>query len=280
MVRQGGGLVTPGLAARVELVGEIVRPLGEVLVAYSGGVDSALVLAISTRVLGARCTGVIADSPSLPRDELRDALASAEAVGARVEVVATGELGRADYAANGPDRCYFCKDEVYSVLARMATERSAVVLDGFNRDDRGDWRPGRRAAVEQGVRSPLDEAGMGKEDIRAAAREMCLPNWDKPEAACLSSRLVQGLRVTPEALARVEGAEVLVRGMGFRQVRVRDLGGAASVEVEPGDVERLRSPEVWGRVELALRGLGFAAVSLDPEGYRRGKLNLVTIPGT
>lgn len=270
--------MNPLLAASVERVGEIVRPLGRVLVAYSGGVDSSLVLAISTAVLGRECTGVIADSPSLARSELRDALHAARAVGAQVEVVETSEVERADYAANGSDRCYFCKDEVYGVLAVLAVERHAVVLDGFNRDDRGDWRPGRRAAVERGVRSPLDEAGLGKEEIRTAARELGLPNWDKPAAACLSSRLITGLAVTPEGLARVERAEDLVRGLGFTQVRVRDLGAGASVEVEPAEVDRLRTPSVWGQVQAGLREMGFGVVRLDPAGYRRGNLNVMAAP--
>jgi uncharacterized protein len=266
--------VNAELAHRLEAMAARIRPLERVLVAYSGGVDSTLVLAVAHRVLGDGAAGVIARSPSLPADELEAALSLARQRGVPVEVVETNELEVEGYVRNEPDRCYFCKAELYTVLAGVALGRGgATLLDGFNKDDRGDWRPGRKAAVENGVVSPLDDAGLGKEDIRAAARELGLPNWDKPAAACLSSRVAYGLPVTVETLARVESAERVVRGEGFAQLRVRDYGTRASIEVEPDQVARLLEPDRLARVELALRGLGYRAVSVDPRGYRQGSLN-------
>jgi uncharacterized protein len=271
-----GGAVRPALAARLEVAAELLGACRRVLVAYSGGVDSSLVLELGRRVLGDACTGFIAISPSLPGAEREAALALAAGRGFAVEEHPTHELERAAYLANGADRCYHCKTEVYGLLARLAAERAAVPADGFNRDDRADWRPGRRAAREAGVISPLDAAGMGKAEVREAARALGLPNWDKPAAACLASRIPQGTPVTLAALARVEAAEALVRAEGFRQVRVRELtppggtkdGGVASVEVEPELVGRLRQPRRLGRVAGALRPLGYADVRIDPEGYR------------
>lgn len=262
------------LAQRLEKMALQIRPLERVLVAYSGGVDSTLVLAMAHQVLGPGAAGVIARSPSLPAEELEAALTLARDRGVPVEVVETHELEVEGYVQNAPDRCYFCKTELYGVLARAARARGgATLLDGFNRDDRGDWRPGRKAAIEHGVVSPLDDAGLGKEDVRAAARGLGLPNWDKPAAACLSSRVAHGLPVTVETLARVESAERVVRGEGFAQLRVRDHGARASIEVEPGQVPRLLEPARLARIELALRGLGYKAVSVDPLGYRQGSLN-------
>jgi uncharacterized protein len=263
----------------VERAGDLLREAGRVLVAYSGGVDSSLVLEIGHRVLGAGCTGILAVSPSLPAAEREAALALAAARGIAVEAHPTFEMERAGYVANGADRCYHCKVEVYGLIARLAAERGAVAADGFNRDDRADWRPGRRAAVEQGVVSPLDAAGMGKADVRAAARELGLPNWDKPAAACLSSRVPYGTPVTLAALSRVAAAEGALRAEGFAVVRVRDRGAVASVEVEPAALARLRQPDRLARIVTRLRGIGYAEVRVDPEGYRPGKLNLAPAGG-
>ena len=252
-----------------------IAPYDSALVAYSGGVDSTVVLVAAHAVLGVKAVGVVAESASLPRAELEAALALARDRGIKVEVLTTSELDVPGYVANGPDRCYFCKTELYGELAGLATRRGvATVFDGFNRDDRADWRPGRKAAVEHGVRSPLDEAGLGKAEVRALAREWSLPNWDKPAAACLSSRIAYGVPVSVAALERVERAEALVRQLGFRQVRVRDLGGPATVEVEPEAAQRLADDaDLVARVEAGLSALGFESVVVDPAGYRQGSLN-------
>jgi len=245
------------------------------LVAYSGGVDSTVMLAVAARALPGRSLGIVARSPSLPAAELEAALQLAATRGLAVEVLDTAEVELPGYVANGPDRCYFCKTELYGRLRELAEARAfEAVLDGFNRDDREDWRPGRRAAVENGVRSPLDEAGLGKADVRALALELGLPNWDKPAAACLSSRIAYGVPVTLTGLDRVERAETAVRALGFTEVRVRDHGGPATVEVAPEQVARLQGDEgLLRRVERRLLGLGFESVDVDPAGYRRGNLN-------
>jgi len=262
------------VAATVELILARIRVLDRVLVAYSGGVDSSLVLELGHQALGEACLGVIARSPSLPRAELQGAQRLARQRGIRVRVLATSEVERSDYAANAPDRCYFCKSELYERLGEVALEVGAVaILDGFNRDDRGDWRPGRRAAAEQGVISPLDDAGLGKEEVRHLASELGLPNWDKPAAACLSSRIPYGIPVTVETLGRIESAERVLRAEGFRQLRVRDANAAATIEVEPGDLPRLLEPRRLARIERRLRGLGYSSVAVDEGGYRRGHLN-------
>lgn len=264
----------PEAAAKLQVMSARIRALERVLVAYSGGVDSSLVLELSHQALGEACLGVIASSPSLPRAELDEALRLARHRGIAVRVLDTAEVDRSDYAANGPDRCYFCKSELYLRLGEVALEVGAVaILDGFNRDDRGDWRPGRRAAAERGVVSPLDEAGLGKEDVRQAARELGLPNFDKPAAACLSSRIPYGIPVTVETLGRIESAERVLRAEGFRQLRVRDANAAATIEVEPVDLPRLLEPRRLARIERRLRGLGYSSVAVDEGGYRRGNLN-------
>jgi uncharacterized protein len=265
--------VRSALAAKLEAASTQVRDLDTALVAYSGGVDSSLVLEIATAALGGACQGVIASSPSLPRSELEAALELARRRGWNVTVLLTEEVDRADYAANTPQRCFFCKSELYDRLAEVAAVRGATILDGFNRDDRADWRPGRRAAVEHGVLSPLDGAGIGKQDVREAARELGLPNWDKPAAACLSSRIPYGVPVTIETLGRVESAEQVLRDEGFRQLRVRDAHAAATIEVEPDQLERLRQPRRLARIERRLRHLGYASVAVDARGYRSGSLN-------
>jgi uncharacterized protein len=271
---QGGGLVRADLAAKLEAMASEIRSLEGVLVAYSGGVDSSLVLEVSSRALGRACLGVIASSPSLPRSELEAALELAGDRGWQVRVLETAEVERADYAANRPDRCYFCKSELYKSLAGVADEMgSRAILDGFNRDDRADWRPGRRAAAEHAVISPLDLAGLTKDDVREGARELGLPNWDKPAAACLSSRIPYGVPVTVATLNRIESAERVLRDEGFRQLRVRDADANATLEVEPDQLPRLRQPERMARIERRLRRLGYAGVAVDENGYRRGSLN-------
>ena len=268
------------LAIKVEAAGDRVRGLGSAMVAYSGGVDSTLVLEIAHRVLGDRCQGVIARSPSLPAVELEAALAVAHDRGIAVQVLDTHEVDIEGYRANQPDRCYFCKSELYGRLVELSADLGvAAVLDGFNRDDRADWRPGRRAAVELGVISPLDEVGLTKDEVRTAARELGLPNWDKEEAACLSSRVPYGMLIEPALLGRIEDAEAVLRDEGFRQVRVRHGADTAVLEVEPAQVARLQETEVIAGIAGRLRALGYSAVEVAPGGYRRGNLNLRAADG-
>ena len=254
---------------------EILGSLPGAVVAFSGGVDSSVLAEVAHRVLGERALAVTADSPSLARRELAGARALAAARGWRHEVVHTGELDDPRYAANPTNRCYFCKTALFdrlAPLAPVASELGAPVLLGTVTDDLGDWRPGQAAASARGGRHPFVEAGMGKAEVRALARALGLPTAGKPASACLASRLAYGVAVTPAALARVEQAEDLISALGFPVLRVRDLGGdAASVEVAADDLPRLQP--LSGQVTEQLVGLGFASVSIDDRGYRRGALN-------
>ena len=275
MERAGGELVRAELAFKLEAAAERLRSLESVLVAYSGGVDSTLVMEIGHRVLGPACTAVIARSPSLPAAELEGALSLARGRGIEVRVLDTDEVELEGYRRNQPDRCYFCKSELYGRLTELAASVGVgAVVDGFNTDDRADWRPGRKAAVELGVVSPLDEAGLSKAEVRTAARELGLPNWDKEEAACLSSRVPYGTLIDPAMLGRIEEAEAIVRAEGFRQVRVRHGAGTAVVEVDPEQVGRLGDAATLARVSGRLGELGYSRVEVAPGGYRKGNLNL------
>jgi uncharacterized protein len=251
----------PQLAERFDRLLETVEDLGSCVLALSGGIDSSFLLEVASRVLGDRCVAVTAESAALPawdRSDARLAGASAEARGASWRVIATRELDDPRYAMNPRSRCYFCKAEVYGRLVEIAREEGfAHVIDGTNATDaRSSDRPGMAAAVERGVRSPLAESGIGKDDVRALARALGMPDWDRPSSACLSSRIPHGMRITPERLRRVEQAELGVRGLGFSQVRVRDLGGTARVEVDASDVERLLARQAM--VDEVVRSAGFA----------------------
>jgi len=244
------------------------------VVAYSGGTDSTLVATVAARALGARALAVTAVSPSLPPGELAEARRVAARVGVRHRAVRTHEAEREPYLANGTDRCYHCKAELYGVLARVAREAGLpVVVSGTNLDDLGDFRPGLLAAAERGVRHPLVEVGFSKAEVREAARMLGIPTWDKPASACLSSRIAFGVRITVEQLSKVGRAERLLKDLGFRQVRVRVHGDLVRVEVEPQDLSRLAEPSVRERVVEGLKALGYRYVTLDLEGFRSGSMN-------
>ena len=248
--------------------------LPSLLVAYSGGVDSAFLAWAAQRALGPRALSVTADSASYPERHRAMALAIAQQFGLCPEIIHTGELERPEYRANHPDRCYYCKNELFTRLADLAAERGyAAVADGSNADDRGDYRPGRRAAREFGIISPLDEAGLTKEDVRLLSREAGLPTWDEPASACLSSRIPYYSEVTEEKLQAIERAEAAVRALGFRVLRVRHHGEVARIEVAREEMSRLLDPEIARAVDTALRAIGFRYVTVDLRGYRLGSLN-------
>jgi uncharacterized protein len=255
-------------------VQDILVSCGSVLVACSGGVDSVLLAAVAAKVLGENAVAATAVSPSLATGELEDARAAAIAAGIRHIEVPTHEIDNPAYAANAPDRCFHCKDTAYSTFTALAArEGITVVVDGTNADDSGDYRPGRRAANDHKVRSPLAEAGMTKQEIRDWARELGLAVWDKPAAACLSSRVPYGSPVTLEKLTRIDKAESALKQLGFRQCRVRDHGSVARVEIESALLPQLL--ENRQAVVTAVKNAGFSYVSLDLEGFRSGSMNEV-----
>ena len=251
----------------------IIAELPGAIVAYSGGADSAFLADVAHEVLGARSIAVTAVSESLAPDEREQAAALARARGWRHEEIRTREIERHEYRRNEPDRCFHCKDELFAVLDRLAIDRRAVVLVGTNADDTGDFRPGLRAAREHGVRAPLLESGLHKEEIRELSRARGLPTWDKPASACLASRIAYGIEVTPERLDRVAQAEAFIRSLGLRQLRVRDHGDLARIEVPLEKVEQLAEPTLRAHIVERLKGLGFAHVTLDLEGFRSGSMN-------
>lgn len=251
-----------------------LRQLPSLIVAYSGGVDSAYLAWAASRVLGERALSVTADSASYPARHREMALSIARQFSLNHEIIHTSELERPEYRANHPDRCYHCKNELFTQLARLAGARGfAAVADGSNADDRGDYRPGRKAAHELGIISPLDEAGLTKDDVRALSREAGLPTWDEPASACLSSRIPYFSEVTEEKLQVIEQAEEAVRALGFRILRVRHHGEIARLEVGRDEMARLLDPEISSAVDRALRRLGFRFVTVDLKGYRLGSLN-------
>jgi len=252
---------------------ETLSSLGSVIVAYSGGVDSAYLAYLANEILGSRALAVTAESPSYPEHHRRMAAEIAGRFGLHHEVIHTGELDRTDYRANPSNRCYFCKRELYTHLSRIAAERDAVIVDGNNADDRGDYRPGRQAAREFGVRSPLDEVELTKSEIRELSRLAGLPTWDEPASACLSSRIPYQHEVTDEKLRAIEQAEDAVRALGFRVFRVRHHDEVARIEIARDEMPRALDPDVSAALVRALKALGYRYVSLDLQGYRTGSLN-------
>jgi pyridinium-3,5-biscarboxylic acid mononucleotide sulfurtransferase len=258
---------------------KLVALLGEMdgaLVAFSGGVDSSLLLCAAVEALGDRTVAVTAISSASPPGEENQAGAVARHLGARHIKVQTGEVEDPHYRENSPDRCYYCKGILFGKLKELAAEEGlAGVVEGSNMDDLGDHRPGRKALAEQGVRSPLVEVGLAKSEIRALAKARKLPVWDAPSAACLASRVPYGEEITPERLLRIGKAEAFLRALGFRQLRVRDHGQVARLEMEPKELGRFADEKLREVVVHELTGLGFNYVALDLAGYRTGALNEV-----
>ena len=253
---------------------DILTGYQSVLIAFSGGVDSAYLAIAAAAALGDRALAVTADSPSYPDTHRQLALSIARDFGFPHEVIHTAELDRPEYRANPANRCYYCKDELYGRLAAIARERGmAVVVDGNNADDRGDYRPGRQAAREHGVKSPLDEAELTKDDIRELARVAGLPSWDEPASACLSSRIPYGHEVTDERLRQIERAESVLRNLGFRIFRVRHHDDTARLEIAKAEMPRALDPGINEQLVSSLKALGYQYVSLDLQGYRLGSLN-------
>ena len=253
---------------------EALAGMGSVIVAFSGGTDSAYLAWAATSVLGSAAHCVTADSPSYPSRHRASAERLARDFSLQHEFIVTGEMEKPEYRANEPDRCYHCKQELFTQLNALARERRiAAVLDGANADDRGDYRPGRKAARELGVRSPLDDAGLTKAEIRELSRRAGLPTWDEPASACLSSRIPYHSEVTPEKLAMIERAEDALIALGFRVCRVRHHGDVARVELGPGEMARALEPETRDAIVRDLKAIGYRYITLDLQGYRMGSLN-------
>ena len=253
---------------------DALRALPSLIVAYSGGVDSAYLALAATRALGRGALCITADSPSYPDRHRRLALRIAEGFGLNHEIIQTSELSRPEYRSNPANRCYYCKHELYTHLSAIAAERRiASIADGSNADDRSDYRPGRQAAREFGVISPLDDANLTKNDIRELSRRAGLPTWDEPASACLSSRIPYFNEVTEQKLRLIERAEGVLRDLGFRVCRVRHHDSTARIEIGADELPRAFEPEMTATIDRELRALGYREVDIDPRGYRLGSLN-------
>jgi pyridinium-3,5-biscarboxylic acid mononucleotide sulfurtransferase len=269
-------VAAPGsaLASRERRLYDALSSFDSVIVAFSGGVDSAYLAWVATEVLGPAALCVTADSPSYPDHHRQLALRIAREFSLHHEFVTTSETEQPEYRANPVNRCYYCKSELYDVLSRLAAARGiAVIVDGSNADDRSDYRPGRQAAREYGVRSPLDEADLTKADIRELSRRAGLPTWDEPASACLSSRIPYHSEVTTEKLRMIERAEAALRDLGFRVCRVRHHDTLARIELGTNELHRALDLDVRERIVRELRAIGYQHVTIDLQGYRMGSLN-------
>ncbi|MDD4908289.1 MAG: ATP-dependent sacrificial sulfur transferase LarE [Candidatus Omnitrophica bacterium] len=262
------------LASKISRLNKALKRYGSVLIAFSGGVDSTFLLSAASRVLPKdKLLAVTADSPTYSKEELAFSKKIARCLGVRHKVIHTGELDSAGFTANKPDRCYFCKKELFGRLKEMAAAlKLNFVADASNISDKKDFRPGAKAVKELKICSPLQEAGLTKNDIRRLSRKMGLPTWDKPSLACLASRVPYGTRINPADLSRIDKAEKFIRSLGFKQVRVRHYGDLARIEVEKRDIKKLVAYHV-SRITKRLRKLGYKYITVDLEGYRAGSLN-------
>ena len=263
-------------ASRLAALEQNLEGLGNLMVAYSGGVDSAFLAATAHRVLGARMLAVLADSPSLARRDLEQASAFAASIGMPLRVVNTDELERPEYQRNDADRCFHCKDELFAVMGRLGAELGfSAIAYGMNADDTRDYRPGQRAAQQHAVLAPLADAGLTKLDVRTLAKAAGYPLWDRPAAPCLSSRVEYGRTVTREVLEQVERAEESLRGLGFREFRVRHHGDLARVEIARVELPRALAMETLDAITAALKQAGYQYVTLDTTGFRSGSMNAI-----
>jgi uncharacterized protein len=267
-------MMTESLQGKLNTLRKVISDMQSVLVAFSGGIDSTVVLKISHEQLGERARGITAVSPTFPKIELDGAKQVASEIGARHELVHTDQLEIPAFVQNDAARCFHCKTDLYQLLDGLREPRANQwIVDGTNLDDLGDDRPGIRAAREWRVRSPLVEASLSKSDVRVLAQTLGLSNWDKPAAACLSSRIPRGIPITIESLRRVEQAEEILQAEGFRHVRVREHGEVARIEVAAEDFSRLNQPDLRARISARLRKAGFRFVCVDLEGYRSGGIS-------
>jgi uncharacterized protein len=265
---------TPGAAEKLQTLEAQLRQLGRLMVAYSGGVDSAFLAATAHRVLGANMVAVLADSPSLARRDMEQARAFAASIGMKLEIVNTEELDQPEYARNDANRCFHSKDALFTTMEALGTKLGfASIAYGMNSDDTSDYRPGQRAATNHAVLAPLADAGMSKADVRILSREAGFELWDRPAAPCLSSRIEYGRPVTREALAQVEMGEEWLRKLGFRELRVRHHGQLARVEIARTELARALTMEMLDAITEGLKAAGFEYVTLDCKGFRSGSLN-------